>query len=372
MNKKATFQSLFTAFIVMFSLFILSGCSEISLFTLLSNEQEGDFGISQDVVNIREGTMYDIDAQGGFLPYSFAIVSGDGSINPLTGLYTAPLSAGGLLIVEIESRDRFDSRDTGTIRVYAPLSAVPSAFSIKTDDPPRSIDVSGGYLITAYTAVAERGTISPVDTDTFSYDPPAVAGWDYIEITDDINNSISISVEVLPASTSTVLQLQPTTAVITIGPGASQEFTLTGGSGSFPGDFIIELSDPGFGSLPPDPLPNPFTYTAPSVPGAVTLTVTDGIGDSVFSDIYVVSATPEVLELNPSFVETSPGAILEFTASGGLPPYKFSILSGAGFLEKVSPSTMIIETSSPPPVTKIRVTDAVGSTATANIDLKEK
>ncbi|MGC9313622.1 MAG: hypothetical protein ACP5IA_13125, partial [Sediminispirochaetaceae bacterium] len=127
-----------------------------------------------------------------------------------------------------------------------------------------------------------------------------------------------------------------------------------------------------FGNLDPDPLTNPFEYTAPGTEGAVILSVTDGAGTTVTADIYVTGETPATLTLSPSYVEASPGAILEFTAAGGIPPYTFSILSGAGYLEKISPTTMRIETSSPPPLAKIRVTDAVGSTATANIDLKEK
>jgi len=53
-------------------LFILLGlfisCSEISLFSLLDGEQEGDFSLDQKAVNVHTGDAIYLKASGGFLP----------------------------------------------------------------------------------------------------------------------------------------------------------------------------------------------------------------------------------------------------------------------------------------------------------------
>lgn len=362
--KRNMYYKIGAAVLLIVLLLLTGACSEISLFTLLVNEREGDFKMSQDVVNVSYGETYQVKAQGGFLPYSYETASVYGTLDPLTGEYTAPQTGSGDEEVEIMSSDRFDSSDTMKIRLYTHLEATLTSFTIRMGET-QNFDVSGGYIVTAYTVTAVYGTIIPVDSDTYTYDP-ASTGMDYIEITDEINNSISITVQVLSAGE---LGITPTYAVIT--PGGTQPFEVSGGTGIFPGDFTIELSDPGFGSISNDGI-DTITYNAPASEGAVILSVTDDIGTTVTADIYITGETPVTLTLSPSYVEASPGAILEFTAAGGIPPYTFSILNGAGSLEKISPTTMRIETSSPPPAAKIRVEDAVGNTATANIDLKEK
>ncbi|MGC9313701.1 MAG: hypothetical protein ACP5IA_13520, partial [Sediminispirochaetaceae bacterium] len=334
---------------ILIVLLLLTGaCSEISLLTLLVNEQEGDFAMSQDIVNVSYGETYYVKAQGGFLPYEFDLQAENGDdIDPQTGYYTAPQIGSDLLDVGIIASDRFASSDTMKIRLYTHLEASPSSFTIRMGET-QEFTVSGGYTdAIGYTVAADYGTITGVSSP-FTYTPPISTGMDYIEITDEINNSISISVQVLSAGE---LGITPTYAVITPdAPGNTQLFTISGGTPDYTGT----LSE-SFGTIPANPLTSPFTYTAPGTEGAVILSVTDDAGTTVTADIYVTGETPVTLTLSPSYVEASPGAILEFIAVGGVPPYTFSILSGAGYLEKISPTTMRIETSSPPPLAKIRV-----------------
>jgi len=352
------------ALLIVLSL-LFGACSEISLFTLLVNEQDGDFRMSQETVNVRYGETFYVKAQGGFLPYSFTTTSSIGTLDISTGLYEAPNTVGGLELVEIESSDRFGSIDTMKIKLYEHLEASLSSFSIRMGET-QNFDVSGGYTdAIGYAVAADYGIITPVDSDTFTYEPVST-GTDYIEITDEINNSISITVQVLTASE---LEITPTYAVIPPGPGSTQIFTISGGTGTFPDDFTVTLSD-AFGSLEPDPLPNPFEYTAPVIEGAVILSVTDGDGTTVTADIYVTADTPATLTINPSYVEALPGAILEFTASGGIPPYTFKEQVGSGNLEVISATSVRYETNSPPPKAKIKVTDDAGATALANISMK--
>ncbi len=344
---------------LLITLVLLTGaCSEISLFTLLVNEQEGDFKMSQDVVNVRYGETYYVKVQGGFLPYSFATTSSVGTLNTSTGLYETPNTGGGLELVEIESSDRFGSSGETAIQVYPELSTSDSMISVREGDT-AEFTVSGG--ITPYSVAAEAGSISIiVPDDRYEYTAPSSPGMDYIEITDSINNSISITVEVYPPA-PVELEMLPTTAVIL--PTGTQDFTVTGGDGFNPG-FSIDLS-PNIGSTSNNGV-DTITYTAPNSEGALILSFTDSSGTTVSSEIEVIAAP---LKLTPSTVSSSPGSILEFTASGGIPPYTFTEQVGSGNLEVISATSVRYETNKPPPIAKIRVTDDAGTTAIANIDM---
>jgi len=71
------------------------------------------------------------------------------------------------------------------------------------------------------------------------------------------------------------------------------------------------------------------------------------------------------LEITPETVQVAQGSIVEFTASGGIPPYVFSRVNGSGTLVQTSPNTANATSSSV--VSMIRVTDNLGNQAQGKI-----
>jgi len=376
----------------MFFLFILSfiiGCSQISLFTLLSNEQEGEFSLNDEMVNIKEGEVYQTSASGGFLPYSYAILSGEGSINPDSGKYTAPSGISGFTEVEIESTDGIGAKDSAMLRVYELFSVNPASFSIRVGGANEPLTVSGGvgdYAISTETGkIFDTGGITEIDIGTgpsfdFEYQAPAVKGMDFITITDEIENSLSISVEVLPPEGSE-LELFPSYVILEPSPPGQAEFTfevLGGIVGPVPSDwFSFELAAGSAGSLLPAVYNSgeskwEAAYQVPGIEGSGVLTVTNAnpvtleVYGQVSSDIYILADDPPLLEIKPSFRLTFSGRKVTFTASGGIPPYDFAIIEGGGTLDQISADEAVLETARPSPIV-IRLMDAIGSSAQANV-----
>lgn len=369
MREKVTLKILFLL-LVSFAMFVCGACSQMSLFDLVESEQEGEFSLGVESVNLKVGSKFNFNSVGGYLPYTYAVDEGTGAIDSETGAYTAPGTEGE---ATVECNDGIGHRDSASVFIYEGITADPASFSIHASETtPKSITLTGG--VGSLTASAELGVINPPETvssgDSVSYSPPAAAGTDYIDVVDEVGNNLVIMVEVLPVAGSVDLEILPTYAVLA--PNESQSFDITNTTGH---SLTIALSEsePAFGtidihSIAFDVTSATIEYTAPSTETAVYLTVTDDdTGDSVQADIYV-QAEVTALEISPSDVEVSLGTTVEFTASGGVPPYVFEQVNGTGTLVQTSPTTANYTPSST--VSQIRVVDKVGNQAKVKIKAK--
>jgi hypothetical protein len=348
-------------------LFFAVSCSQFGLYNMLESEQEGEFFLGVKSVNLKINSDFVFTSVGGYLPYTWAVIDGvdGGVINSATGAYTAPGTAGERTV---ECRDGISQRDSASVFVYEPVTADHASFSIRISDPDKELVISGGSGLLA--AAAGLGAVSPASFssgDSIWYTPPATTGTDYIEITDELDNSLSIRVEVLADTGDTALELLPVYAVIN--PGATREFTIANTTGN---DLSIALTD-SFGTIDIVAVSGVETgavveYTAPGTDGAVFLTVTDdSTGDSVQAEIYVQEdETP--LEIAPGALQVAPGSTVEFTASGVIPPYLFSRVNGTGTLIQTSPTTANYTPTSV--ISMIRVTDRVDNQAKVKIQVK--
>jgi hypothetical protein len=273
-------------------LFFSAGCSQMSLYNLLESEQEGEFSLGIESINLRVNSQFDFNPVGGYLPYTWAVIDGvdPGVLNSATGAYIAPGTAGE---ITVECRDGIGHRDVARVFVYEPITADHTTFTIRIGDPDKELVVSGGSGVLA--AAVGLGSVSPASFssgDSIWYTPPVATGTDYIEITDELDNSLSVRVEVLADAGSIVLELLPTSAVID--PGTAQEFTITNTTGN---DLSITLSS-SFGTIDIFSVSGGATsatveYTAPGTEGSVVLTVTDDVtDDSVDAQIYVQGDEP--------------------------------------------------------------------------------
>ncbi len=72
-------------------LLAMASCADFSLYGVMQGEiPGGTLQISPLAVTLGVGATCDFLASGGSPPYSFALISGSGSIDADSGLYTAP------------------------------------------------------------------------------------------------------------------------------------------------------------------------------------------------------------------------------------------------------------------------------------------
>ena len=115
-------------------------------------------------------------------------------------------------------------------------------------------------------------------------------------------------------------------------------------------------------------------------PGGITdnayVTVSDSSvpPQSVTARVIVVidpDPDPQPLSISPSGGSFLSGTTIEFTASGGVPPYIFERVGpGSGHPVPVGDRKARYTVSRPPPLTRIRLTDNTGDVVEVRIDIE--
>lgn len=139
---------------------------------------------------------------------------------------------------------------------------------------------------------------------------------------------------------------------ITLAVNNTVTFNTTGGSGS--NSYSIFS---GGGSI----LSTTGNYTAPAIPGAAVVRVIDDQGHYADAIITINSAL-QISPVNPSL---SLNATQAFTATGGVAPITFSLVSGLGSVSALG----LYTASGSPGATVIRATDSYGNTSDATVNV---
>ena len=272
----------------------------------------GSLGITPAVIEIAVNNTVNFSAAGGIGPYSYIVLSGLGTVNASTGVYTASSSAGA---ATVRVTDSLGATSDAAITVDPALAISPSTLQILSVNDTITYTAIDGVPPYTFSIISGTGTI---DSSTGAYTAPAISGSATIQLADSYGNTVTA-----PITITSPLSLSPSAKSMAV----NNTFSFTGVGGTTPYTYSIQS---GGGSIDSSGL-----YTAPAAAGSAVVKVTDNLGATATANITINAA----LAIAPSAPTTSSitGSIF-FSASGGVAPYVFSVSSGSGTIDSSSGS----------------------------------
>ncbi|MDB6106708.1 MAG: hypothetical protein JWO52_6707 [Gammaproteobacteria bacterium] len=215
--------------------------------------------------SVDANTTRTVQASGGTSPYTYSVLSGGGSINSTSGVFSAP-SAAGTMVIQV--RDAQGKTAQQSLEVNPPLTAIPSALTIG-GGASQQINVMGGQGPFTYNIVSGDGTVNVSGL----YTAPAKSGAAVVRVTDALGTSVDMALTINPPLTS-----NPASATLTASSGQSLQFL--GKDGIAP--YTYSLAS-GPGSLTAEGV-----YTVGSASGTASVRITDAQGTVVTANVRVL------------------------------------------------------------------------------------
>ncbi|MGZ3774501.1 MAG: beta strand repeat-containing protein [Bdellovibrio sp.] len=294
--------------------------------------------ITPTLKTLNAGDSFTFTATGGSGPYLFSLVSGSGNINSSTGLYTAP-GTSGLATVRVE--DSVGNHKDALVTILNLLSISPPAFSIIKNGSV-TFTASGGAAPYTFSISSGDGT---VNATTGAFKAPATPGTSTVRVTDSVGNIKDATVTIYDGIT-----ISPFTKNLAV----NQTFTFSATGGIKPYTFSLFS---GVGTVS-----SSGSYSS-STSGAAIVRVTDSAGNVSDATVSVSTA----LTINPSSKTLGVNNTYTFSATGGIPPYAFSVLSGGGSITTAGDYKAPATSTS----AVVRVTDSAGNTSDATVTVND-
>jgi len=352
-KSKLSTALLFLAVAAVLSL-LIPGCDDFSFYTRLDGAgglrittpgglPSGTLTIIPEDAVLPVDTSYTFSATGGISPYSFFLVSGTGSIDELTGLYTAPSDPGEAVVSVIDSTG-FAVEASIAILSVGEFTIAPTSVSLYIYNT-TTFTVFGGVGPYSWAVISGAGII---DSGSGAYTAPDSPGNDVVRVTDSLGNFSEASINILSP-----FSLNPSEILITVG----NSYTFTAEGGATPYVFTIAS---GSGTVNPDT----GEYTAPGTAGSAVVGATDSLGN--FDSAEVTIVPDAALLISPASLTLNVGGTANFSATGGTSPYEFTILSGDG---TIGLDTGIYDAWSSAGTDIVRLTDDLGATRDAVVTI---
>ena len=300
------------------------------------------------------GSQIVFSAAGGTEPYRFTVTAGFGSINTGSGLFQAPPSPG---TTTVKVTDGGGQAAQTTVKIDpSDLVVSPSSISMYLGS---SIVITASGGTPGYTGSVDHGqelTIASADTWTLL---SKSTGDHTVTITDGAPTAKIAYCWVHVDEAPTALTISPKTLTLRVG----DTFSFNAGGGTEPYHFekasgVNAITDAGL-------------YTASEVTAgtADVIRVTDS-KDPPGVDTAEVTVNPLPLQIVPSSINLPFRAGQDFDASGGKPPYVFSMIPPDSPCGTIDPVTGVFTALSVAGTVTVRVDDSDSSTAsTASVDV---
>lgn len=280
------------------------------------------------------GTTLALTAAGGQTPYVFSVASGSGSVDA-SGLFTAPETAG-TTVVQVADKGGTTARTSLQIIIVKFSSAT------ATVDPATTTTqaAAGGAPPYTYSIATGGGSIDASGHFTSPAGPATVT----LLVMDSKGATAQETITVNAA----LVANQPTT---TIGGGTTVVVGAAGGQGPF--SYAVTS---GGGTVD-----STGHFVAPSTAGSSVVTITDAFGAS--TSVSITINPPLAISPVSATLTASSGQSTPFVGSNGVPPYSYSLVSGAGSVSAQGLYTV----GSVSGVSAVQVTDAQGTSVTAQV-----
>ena len=288
------------------------------------------------------------EASGGTPGYRYRLRSGGGSIDPATGLFTAPATAGECLVEVVDSGGRTASALVSVFESHA-LAIVPAAAALQIGAA-LQFEGAGGEPPYSFVLYSGVGSVSPAGLYLASAEGDAV-----VKISDGEGSVATAFVSVLAP---TALSVTPISTTIT----ASSTFQFVVLGGTPPYSFAVTA---GLGSVNATGL-----YAAPSGATTATVRVSDSASPpaSAVATVNVVSGG--ALGLSSSSTAVEEGKTASFQAYGGTPPYAYSlVVSGSGGSIDAGTGLYAAGHAVGAAKDRVRVTDQASAMASLDVDV---
>lgn len=191
------------------AILVAVGCNNSSFYTALGNKVTVDkLLISPATATIPVNGSITFTATGGAPPYTFSMVSGVGSINASTGVYTSPTAG----TEKVQVKDKQGGTSAATVTVTStggPLAITPSSVSLNAGGSMTFVATGGTPPYTfSLTATGSNPPMPTINATTGAYTAGSTIGSDTVRVTDSLSATSTATVNVTAAVTSVNYAIQ--------------------------------------------------------------------------------------------------------------------------------------------------------------------
>jgi hypothetical protein len=294
-------------------------------------------------LTIEGGSRVTLTAQGGITPYTFSLIHGEGNlINGDTN--TAQLQTGlNNTVVQVELRDAVGNRTSQYVQVISILSILPPSLAMKIGQK-YFFGGQGGLGPYSFKLVVGSGSLAA----SGFYQAPFSPSTEKVRIVDSRGNTAESLVVVFDN-----LMVKPQSHGLLV--GETKQLEVSGGVPPYL--FSIKSGD---GTVTASGL-----FVAPGNPGTSIVNIEDQ--EKNYVDAVFITNPP--LEIIPNATNLKANKTFSFAATGGIAPYKFSVLNANGGI--INSATGEYTAPSSSGNFQIEVSDAAEHTVMATVSVSQ-